>query len=99
MSFRTESVFYIPRRRYVYIAGFLLIGISFVGIISSTIWSLLPNIDQLGGKKEDRGLVKQSPFQEQDRFEFQEIVKGPPANNFRGLLVYKCLPGLQSLIF
>ncbi|KAF8913143.1 hypothetical protein CPB84DRAFT_1812062 [Gymnopilus junonius] len=84
MSFAKEpTTLCIPRRRYVYIVSFLLIGVSFVGLLSSTIWSLRPHIDRLGGDNEDRTLVEQSPLQESEHSESQNYLKGPPANNFR----------------
>jgi hypothetical protein len=76
---------YIPRRR-LYTACISLVGISFAGLLASTIWSLRPSIDLKDEQPGARNVI-QSPLQESNEFDFHKYVKGPPTNNFRDNLL------------
>lgn len=84
MSFRADSALHIPRRRYVLVAGFLLVGISLIGLLSTNLRILRPHTVQLEGEEGLR-LVGQYPSQKQDEFASEKYLKGAPTDNFRGL--------------
>ncbi|PPR02698.1 hypothetical protein CVT26_009801 [Gymnopilus dilepis] len=86
MSFRADSALHIPRRRYVLVAGFLLVGISLIGLLSTNLRILRPHAVQLEGEEGLR-LVGQYPSQKQDEFASEKYLKGAPTDNFRDNLL------------
>ncbi|PPQ78032.1 hypothetical protein CVT25_015577 [Psilocybe cyanescens] len=80
MSFRGDP-FALPRRRYLWIACFALIGISFVGLLGSTVGTLRPSLNPSERNRES-WLASTRPT-EPDQLHFQKFVKGAPTNRFR----------------
>lgn len=96
MSFRGDP-FALPRRRYLWIACFALIGISFVGLLGSTVGTLRPSLNPSERNRES-WLASTRPT-EPDQLHFQKFVKGAPTNRFRGIRITKNSNALNSSSF
>lgn len=96
MSFRGDP-FALTRRRYLWIACFALIGISFVGLLGSTVGTLRPSSNPLQ-KNGAKWQLESTKPPELDQFHFQNYVKGAPTNRFRGMAIIKTFDALDSCL-
>ncbi|KAF4623811.1 hypothetical protein D9613_002247 [Agrocybe pediades] len=86
MPLGSDSLFPPVRRRsYVFITCFVLVAVTFISLLSSSVWNIRPSpYLPTGGSQET---WSQNPQGEHDPYHHQYFLKGPPTERFRDNLL------------